>query len=667
MIYLLLNGKQAVPKAGTSIKLTTENPYFSSSTSYTYEVELPLSIAQNKKIFGELTRMDVKKQQEEFTARLYVDNITVLIGSAVITSIDQDSVKIQLLGGTAAYNYKSSREKIYIDKLNMGNWAAAMGITMAAATTAILGGYIWKNLLIPGYGSTDIDYQLTDSQQATAEMMCFGREDWPFVAYPVYNTTSGVLCNQYIMRETAEGSGKFRIQLHTQRTSMPAELGEPWLYFAPQPYLWAITQWIAGATGYTLDKDDNVFWADSFLRRIFIVNVATHMAISDCLPHWTLNEFFENLKNAFGVLIIIDEEHKSMAIKSQANYYGATAKTTYLNQIVDEYSVEIDDDTIVDVTANNVGFADHEAEPRKKLSEDILSVAKTDAGYASLDDISGRMPTANESNFPADTIWDCEDGRQYVKFLSEDKRGAILGEVNQFRNRIVNGTDDIDIELKFVPCPMTTDTLHFTQQDGGHTMASLRGTPYVETDNPEIKIFQRPDRGDVVSLGFGTLETGTYSIENMINGEEEAEEESSQEDLVYIALAKATPQNVSTHYRAVQNGINKGPVTVQMPMGFTTEEKLWLIGGAKETVNEPLSLSLSEVKGQTNLYSKTKSGIMINTPVRLCIKFISDRIPDTSDIFVIRNKRYVCEKIEADITTDGLNHQLTGYFRELTL
>lgn len=43
-------------------------------------------------------------------------------------------------------------------------------------------------------------------------------------------------------------------------------------------------------------------------------------------------------------------------------------------------------------------------------------------------------------------------------------------------------------------------------------------------------------------------------------------------------------------------------------------------------------------------------------------KFKSDDIPDPSKIYIIRNKKYVCEKIEMEVKDDAIEPVYTGYF-----
>lgn len=122
MIQIFLDGLQAAVPDKTSIKFTTENPYFTKTSSYTYEIELPLSISANRMIFGWIDRLDVDISTRTMSARLVVDNRTILVGTAHVTSVSNTSVKVQLLGSEASYNYGNKMAETYIDELDLGDW-----------------------------------------------------------------------------------------------------------------------------------------------------------------------------------------------------------------------------------------------------------------------------------------------------------------------------------------------------------------------------------------------------------------------------------------------------------------------------------------------------------------------------------------------------------------
>lgn len=81
MIICLLDGKKAYPVNTDKIKVTYENQFVKDSGSYTYDISFPLDIPENRKVFGNVQRMDVKKNLADFEdCRLYADNRLIMSG-----------------------------------------------------------------------------------------------------------------------------------------------------------------------------------------------------------------------------------------------------------------------------------------------------------------------------------------------------------------------------------------------------------------------------------------------------------------------------------------------------------------------------------------------------------------------------------------------------------
>ena len=76
------------------------------------------------------------------------------------------------------------------------------------------------------------------------------------------------------------------------------------------------------------------------------------------------------------------------------------------------------------------------------------------------------------------------------------------------------------------------------------------------------------------------------------------------------------------------------------------------------------SLSLNPSTGLRNLASEVinASTAKMDTKIKHCFKFVADVIPDTSSVFVIRGKKYLCEKLEVSISSLGIDKLMTGYF-----
>ena len=156
----------------------------------------------------------------------------------------------------------------------------------------------------------------------------------------------------------------------------------------------------------------------------------------------------------------------------------------------------------------------------------------------------------------------------------------------------------------------------------------------------------------------------TLDIEAVIN--EEQEERSVTDDmpdLVYIAIF-----NKAQNIYHVNQTLTTGQTVDQelsYPRPLLRERLIAKLGAPAVNPDAPQSdsLSLIPIEGQSNLAAHTVVGsVSIDTTVRHCIRFIADRIPDPGAIFVIRNRRFVCEKIETDIAVSGLKKTYDGIF-----
>lgn len=76
------------------------------------------------------------------------------------------------------------------------------------------------------------------------------------------------------------------------------------------------------------------------------------------------------------------------------------------------------------------------------------------------------------------------------------------------------------------------------------------------------------------------------------------------------------------------------------------------------------SLSLCTKSGinTTCLGSLHDNGLKIDNKNCLQVKFKSEVIPDPSNIYIIHNKKFVCEKIEMDVKDDQIDKIYVGYF-----
>lgn len=58
-------------------------------------------------------------------------------------------------------------------------------------------------------------------------------------------------------------------------------------------------------------------------------------------------------------------------------------------------------------------------------------------------------------------------------------------------------------------------------------------------------------------------------------------------------------------------------------------------------------------------------GLKVNPKEKMKISFLSTTVPDVRSIFFIKGKKYLCEKITATFSEDGMSQLLKGEFYPL--
>jgi len=624
MIQLFINNILAVPKNDTNFKVSLENQFFTKTSSYTFEIELPMNILANVKIYGAMHRKDVAKSRVALPARLVADNITILTGIATITSVNESSIKIQLLGESSKYKYGNANDYIYIDELPLGDWL----VRSFGSYPGMPQEYKGSTFLMLAHLATKraIDYSTFAS--------------WMFndvwVAYPIYNSNAETVCNGYVIRQFMD------------RYDLPFSLPDgqtnatPQMKLAIQPFVWYMCQLIAEATGRSLDINDNYLYQNEFYRRIFIANANINVECNQCLPHWTINEWWDQIEKTFGVKMIIDDKTGNIKLYKFDN--ALMNNSMVVINSIDDYSTELTEDSShEDSLTQNVGFADNDALSRQdKLSDEILDFSNIKK-FDSYADLKNYLATTNHSNVESwNLIFECE-GRQYI-FKNTNQ----IMEVNYFRNRILSNKTDIDVTLKFVPCSYTSYTARVCNED-----KSASGI-YIDTvvGQREVQVLTRPDKANFSWLKSENDLTTPYDtrLSDMIFEDAEIPDKEEKQDLCYIAIHGVTPSS--------------WPRALIREVAYSEGESKVGSWGDLEYIDKGMSLSLIPIEGQYNLASETISTQFskINTAIKHCYKFVADTIPDTNAIFIIDNKKYLCEKLEVSFSNRGLDKLITGYF-----
>ncbi len=608
MIKLIIDGKEAVIKAGTSFKLTRMNPYFEVQGDFTFEVQLPLDgCAENLAIFGALHRAEVGLAgwaNKELPMHLIAPPVNV-VGVAKVMTVSEAEVKVQLLAGKSAVNdfgKDAEGKDLYIDELGLG--------------------------LQLDNPNTPIGYQ--DPYDVETKTL--------YVTFPVKDS-SGMIVNYPLW--TWHLSGTVWIRDYCTYKN-----------YAVQPYLATVINSIIRKLGYW--QLLNVF-NSSWLKDVFVANNVQTNNVDDILPHWTVAEFFTELRNAFGVYL--DVKHGRDALGNSVKYANLVSLNSHysggadvvLEQVTDELTADIDHDESAKTTKE--GNTDYEHESISgilRLPDEVWqhAIIKTFNNESSLRLWVGQNIKTEEEKATSKWLFvDLNLNRTYAYLKSAKDGKFYLAQVDVFPPLIRNGAyykaatnREINTKLRIVPLQMTYQ--NFKCEPYNPNLDQLIGIPILMSYADSVV----PDKQ-------------TYSVNGAINGNSESTtNETNKLDKLYVAFNSnaAWEKSGEVFPYNVPLGINYLP----------TEDGFYLPLTLKTNIRQPFSLrpSLNETACVGyNLEFMDR----IKTAVERQFLFLDDVDVDPTASYVIKGKRYACHKIEVTIDTNGVQPLKRGYFYEI--
>lgn len=583
---LYLNDTQVYPDGQQSIKLTKENPYFTQSDSYTLDVTLPMGIKENRNFFRNINRIERSKNVERMKCRLLVDNRPLLDGSAKITQISEQEVKVQLLGGNSEINFLSDDEKNYIDNLDLG-----------VITKSDQAGNVTYSI------SKNIRYRTSEILDETAGIR---KSCWQFGLVDI----------------TKEIFRVFGLEV----------------------------------TECTIDKSP---W-----NEIYVASAKSTNNVAHVLPHWSLRTFVDELCKFFNVSVVIDQEHKTARIKDNPTFFSSRESIEIVS--VDEYTVELNEDSDAHaLAADNLRFDmsgsehhDYDMIPdsvrENGITDTFASRAAAEAAWSAAtdDDKKGRIYACPEGKY---TGW----LHDYTDIGGEEEK-LVFTQIDVFAPLVRNPDSDNETELKICPVAFGEIETEYSYGFGGFN--GQQGTIYTNTWKEHIPAMQNPTGNDIAISAFGGSRNGDSSeyeatIQEYIEGESSIEKE-DKEDRLQVMFMDDVKQPCYYH-----NGARNTDEELSIDAGFT--DYLYKKAHKTGTQHSPWSLSLNKCEATYYLGQLHENGFTFNLDAKYCIKFLAKEMPDQTKVFVIRNKRYGCEKIEAQVDSQGMQQLMTGYFYEM--
>jgi hypothetical protein len=605
-----INGIPAMLKKGTSFEYVAENRLFSGSDGYTLSITFPLrNCKTNLDIFGHINRADVIAGKVIFDCEIR-DRGFYKFGSITITEINDAEVKTQFLEGRSEQNFDKTFDDIFINELDLGQ----APITSPSQITPL-------NAWYPENSGCK------------------------YVALPWVNDYSGNIQNlaEYVVDDELQKKGHYVWNTNECR-------GLSW-----QPFLLHITKKICEAVGYA---PDFAKWEEKEeYRYLLICNTLPYAwdtgGFARALPHWTVAEYFEKLELFLGGEFTINHRAHTVDFAFTEATLLATAPVR-LDNIIDEHTVEVtvEDDKCEYREAKNLVFKECDNEMWKYYSCDwfirgwqnsvvrynsMRELLNANKSLATWNGSSQRGSNRDKLLYAADV-----DAYFIVRSLSKElvekrsgwmpnlyKYKMELRPVNLFGGRIVDESDDADeIEIEFVPAWVdeTEDKygrclfLSFSGYDeNDSTGSSWSRDPSTRKQEIDATLYQ-PIALQSLSAGEKTKKAEYY-------------------DRVYVGWWDGA-------------GV---PHNGKLPHPYV--EDIEIAEDWSNFSNIHFSMRINN-----NLLNRRRTVNAINPKLKKSFKFLADTIPNPRAVFYIKGKKYLCEKITATFSENGMSQLLKGVF-----
>jgi hypothetical protein len=628
MTEVYINQQRAYFKEDTSLKLTIENTFFEDAGSYTLDVTFPLDIEQNRRIFGPMGRLDVSKRQQSFDALIVVDNRPVFKGTAKITGVNDREVKLQMLSGNSSVKFWTKAQKMYIDELHYE--------------------YTDTNHSFDGYKTDDAFWGT------------------PLIVAGTFPGKKGVYC--YVPTLDESGSApvencykglwnEHHLMINVEEHTVIYHGGEPMYkgYYIEVnrecicPNLMFVAKWIFQHLGYRLDRNDrdsdfvngiyiaNARNTTTFRRHDMHSNSADEMSMAKALPHWTVEEFIKQLQNFLNATVVFDDIKGTVDIIASAYTTGMVDITA---DVLDEYEVEVidDEDVAVNLYDSNVKYKEGTSEYHGidlVEQEVISSFSEVKCTYQEFLAQWDAMSAVDRKH----TIWTTERGQFCAKVDTGDNNTETLTPIrfNHFGAIVRNTDNENDVELKISPVATTKEVeMPVFEWDGAGANVYRDAFQYRWTTKQTVLClhnqYEASNKPTVWDALQGNNDSGT-----------------EKEDVMQVFLMD--DMEVATGFYHL---------TYQVP--FTHPE--WQKPNDR-VQHKSWSLALAADDAVSTIGGLHSSARLQNRNAEHRIRFKAYSIPSVYAVFLVRNKRYACKKLEVQFSSTGMERVIFGYFEEI--
>ena len=622
MTKIYLDGCLVYFDAGQKIKLTMMNRFFSMADKYTLNINVPLDILENRLFFGNIQRPETRKNSTRFEAKLLVDDKELFSGSALITEINDTMVKIQLVGGNSDFGvYEKSKDE-YIDELPFENLELQ---TIASAN------------------GVPVNNPASTVEEQVVQYGCPGLKKL-YMHIPIYDETNDVYLNGYKKSIVVDGKCQWAdITDNDEHKSRSLSF----LY---------ILRCVIKYMGFDLIECE---YDDTPIAHLYICTARPETsnenlpeAMRMCLPHWTIEQYVEQVQNYLNCSIVFNSVGHTAKVLRNSRVINAKVQTL---EIEDEYTSEIDDES------------ENKALSSRNLHYSTNDGTKNPAVTYFREEINNYFPHKYFDSYEKLQAFVSTSGPSSMRYIMHCPQGTFITDtlnsviytyhVELFGDRVRTPNSDDHVEIKICPATYMTKYLKYDSSAG-----------IVETD-----IRFSMGQHSVAIVGNPVEEQAPYeydhsvylAISHMVSDEVYPPKNVNEdkEDFMTVAFvlprgSHLIPENVFWFEHP------EPPSEIPWPESFSNElenrsspgEQYGRLSLSLHDPEDPLQFTIGTLHGDSfKIQEKVQSKFM----------FCTDNIPDINGLFLINNKLYIAKNIEMVITDAGIEKEKTGYFHEI--
>ena len=624
MITCIINGHRAYPISTSSIKVTYANQYVTDDGEYTYDITFPMDILTNREIFKNVSRFEVAKNIAKYDdCKLYVDSRIIMSGIGTILSVNQNEVKLQIVGGKSRIKFNEKLTKHYIDELDLGI-ADKPGYTVDKG---------WSQGFKNIQKINDI-YRLDDDKSKFLGV----EGKWCFV--PVRDETNDMIANFVGVDKTKQFIG----------------YNAPFIMnLAVQPNLMHIFRKVVEYEGYTLKRND---YDCKPWNLLYIASAYKTRELRKALPHWSSYTFIEEFRKLFNATIVFDDILKTCSVINAAEL--TTADSIKIEPL-DEYTTDYDEDGSIS-TSSTANLEYNLGGSANRDSYEVISKKV----FENFESFHSEEISLDHQFVTTTLLWSEKKKRQTIienfgdyYIYVEDESGKKKWKLAGIWSPLIRDKSSEDyVDLNISPAAQVVEDINFKTaligEDKYYEKRCLLSMP--NDKEPDSK------ESDIDDDGFSYT-----SVQDAIDDESTLDKTEDDQECMNIFFILPGRVQIGGPNQTRLSWVGMKSRWPQFLTDYRINED-YRYSGIADIFHDTYSLSLRKTRevGSTCLGSFHNNGLRIDNKNSMEVKFKSDEIPDPSQIYIIRNKRFVCAKIEMEVKDDAIEPIYTGYFYMLS-